>query len=309
MTKPLQRNHFDNALFYLGQLALALPILCFVFFFVHLFWSSQGFFFGVWSRVEPQTLTEFIASVVRTLQAAGIAILISFPLGLGTALYLEECNTGSWLERVVNAQIIYLTRIPSIIFGLTSIILFGFIIGLAINTLFVGLVLSCMALPVVVHKTQLALRTVPPSYRETSFALGATRWSTIKQVILPSALRQIVSGSSFAFARILGEAAPLVILYQFALAGQTTLTIPGDPEVAKTVPVLIYEWTIKYLQSDNQLLANPNAFSSTTFHSAELFSSLSAAVLMILFMQGCLHVFGNWFDRPTLSPTHLKKII
>lgn len=298
--RPLKTTA-DKVLFYAGALALGMPLFCFTLFFAHLFWSSQNFFFGLWNFVEPATMREFFLSVVRTLQAVSIAIIVALPLSLCTALFLEEFGPKTLFHRLINSQIIFLTRIPSITFGLASIILFGFILGLSINTFFIGLVLSCMALPAVTTKAQLAFRDVPFSYREASFALGASRWSVIQNIVLPAAFRDIVSGSSFSFARTVGEAAPLVIIYQLAVAGKNNLAIAGAAESAKTIPVLIYEWTIKHLEMEQHIISSGGSYTVSSLQNTELFSSLSAAILVIFAIQGSLHLFGYWAART--SPT------
>ena len=109
------------------------------------------------------------------------------------------------------------------------------------------------------------------------------------------------SGSSFSFARTVGEAAPLVIIYQLAVAGKNNLAIAGAAESAKTIPVLIYEWTIKHLEMEQHIISSGGSYTVSSLQNTELFSSLSAAILVIFAIQGSLHLFGYWAART--SPT------
>jgi phosphate transport system permease protein len=171
-------------------------------------------------------------------------LLVAFPLGVGTAIYLEEYSTGgTWLERVIETNIRNLAGVPSIIYGL---------LGLAIFVRFAGeltdgrtiisaaLTMSLLILPIIIINSQEALRAVPPSIREASFGLGATKWQTVWNQVLPAAMPGILTGTILGMSRAIGETAPLIIIG----AATFIVTNPTGPLARFTViPIQIYNWT------------------------------------------------------------------
>jgi phosphate transport system permease protein len=150
-------------------------------------------------------------AIVGTLVITGVATVISVPIGIMAAIYLQEYGQGR-LRQALTFFVDVMTGIPSIVAGLFAYALFAVILGPGVRLGIVGAVaLSVLMIPIVVRSTEEMLRIVPNSLREASYALGVPKWKTIVSVVLPTALAGIVTGVMLAVARIIGETAPLLI--------------------------------------------------------------------------------------------------
>ena len=151
-------------------------------------------------------------AIVGTLVIAGAATIISVPIGIMAAIYLQEYGGKGRLARTLTFFVDVMTGIPSIVAGLFAYALFAIFLGPGIRLGIMGSVaLSVLMIPIVVRSTEEMLRIVPNSLREASYALGVPKWRTITKVVLPTALAGIVTGVMLAVARIVGETAPLLI--------------------------------------------------------------------------------------------------
>ena len=151
-------------------------------------------------------------AIVGTLVIAGAATVISVPIGIMAAIYLQEYGGKGRLARTLTFFVDVMTGIPSIVAGLFAYALFAIFLGPGIRLGIMGSVaLSVLMIPIVVRSTEEMLRIVPNSLREASYALGVPKWRTITKVVLPTALAGIVTGVMLAVARIVGETAPLLI--------------------------------------------------------------------------------------------------
>ena len=121
--------------------------------------------------------------------------MLALPLGIGAAVYLEEYGSTAWFNRLIEINIANLAGVPSIIYGLLGLGLFVRTLGFGRSVLAGAATLALLVLPIVILATREALRTVPSSIREASYALGATKWQTIQYQVLPSALPGILTGS------------------------------------------------------------------------------------------------------------------
>ncbi len=139
-------------------------------------------------------------------------MLISFPLGLGTAIYLTEYNTSGIFKRVIELAIRNLAGIPSVVFGMFGLALFVNFFNFGTSLLSAILTLSAMTLPWIITSSVESLESVPRKFRESSLALGATRWQTIWRVVLPAALSGSITGGVVSVARVLGETAPVIMV-------------------------------------------------------------------------------------------------
>jgi phosphate transport system permease protein len=153
-----------------------------------------------------------LPAAVGTLYLIVLTALIALPIGVGAAVYLEEYGKRSKLATMIEINIANLAGVPSIIYGLLGLGLFVRALGMGRSLLAGACTLALLVLPVVVVSTREALRTVPMATREACLALGATRWQTIRQVVLPQALPGVMTGSILAVSRALGETAPLVVV-------------------------------------------------------------------------------------------------
>jgi phosphate transport system permease protein len=154
-----------------------------------------------------------VGTVLLPLLAVGIAL----PLGVGAAVYLAEYTLETRATRVIRFGTDCLAGIPSIIFGLFGFIFFVTMLGMGWCLLSGGLTLAIMVLPTIIRTSEEAIRAVPHSYREVSFSLGATRWETVRKVVLPNALPGIVTGVMLSIGRSIGETAAVIFTAGSAL--------------------------------------------------------------------------------------------
>ncbi|HMJ75479.1 MAG TPA: phosphate ABC transporter permease PstA, partial [Iamia sp.] len=155
-------------------------------------------------------------ALAGTIQMAVIIAVVAFPLGVATALYLEEYAADTFFTRIVAVVIRNLAGVPAIVYGLLGAAIFargGFesLVGTE-SLLAAGLTLSILVLPIIVITSAEAIRAVPASLREGGFGAGATRWEVVRTLVLPNAFPGILTGTILALARGLGEAAPLLLL-------------------------------------------------------------------------------------------------
>ena len=151
-------------------------------------------------------------ALVGTAYVIALTALLALPIGVASAIHLEEYGGRGWFARIVEINIANLAGVPSIIYGLLGLGLFVRIMGMGRSVLAGAATLALLALPVVILTTREALRAVPPSLREGSYALGATKWQTIWHQVLPAALPGILTGLILALSRAIGETAPLITI-------------------------------------------------------------------------------------------------
>ena len=149
-------------------------------------------------------------NIVNTLYIIVITLLIATPVGIGSAIYLNEYAKPGKLVRAIEFTTETLSGIPSIIFGMFGMMFFGTGLGLGYSILPGSLTLTLMVLPLITRNTQEALKTVPDSYRSGALGMGATKWYMIRTVLLPSAMPGIITGVILAIGRIVGESAALL---------------------------------------------------------------------------------------------------
>jgi len=136
--------------------------------------------------------------------------IFSVPLGVAAAVYLSEYAADNWLTRTIRIAIINLSGIPSVVYGLFGLGLFVLFLKFGTSILSASLTLSIMTLPVIISTAEEALRAVPQSFRTVSVSLGATRWQTIRRIVLPEALPGIITGIILGLERAAGETAPIL---------------------------------------------------------------------------------------------------
>jgi phosphate transport system permease protein len=165
--------------------------------------------------------------------------LLAMPLGVAAAVYLEEYGTRSSIARLIEINIANLAAVPSIIYGLLGLGVFVRLMGMGRSVMAGACTLALLALPVVILATREALRTVPSTIREGSYALGATKWQTIWHQVLPMALPGILTGLILSLSRAVGETAPLIAI------GALTY-IPFAPDGVwspfTVLPIQVFNW-------------------------------------------------------------------
>ncbi|KUJ93164.1 MAG: Phosphate ABC transporter, permease protein (PstA) [Archaeoglobus fulgidus] len=180
-------------------------------------------------------------SLVGSIMAIALVGVMVLPLGVGAAIYLEEYARKNWLTKLIEINISNLAAVPSIVYGLLGLGLFVSTLGLKPGIVLVGsLTLTLLVLPIVIVAAQESLRAVPFSLREASLAVGATKWQTVKSVVLPSSLPGIMTGVILALSRAIGETAPLIMI------GVATATFTAPKDIFSTysaLPMLIFMWT------------------------------------------------------------------
>ena len=149
-------------------------------------------------------------NIVNTLYIIVITLVIATPIGVGSAIYLNEYAKPGKIVRIIEFTTETLSGIPSIIFGHFGSVFFGTTLKLGYSLLTGALTLSLMILPLITRNTQEALRTVPNSYRSGALGMGATKWHMIRTILLPSAMPGIITGVILAIGRIVGESAALL---------------------------------------------------------------------------------------------------
>jgi phosphate transport system permease protein len=155
-------------------------------------------------------LPGLVGSVYLILLTAAMAL----PVGVGAAVYLEEYGKRNWLAGLIEINIANLAGVPSIIYGLLGLEVFVRTLGMGRSLLAGACTMALLILPIVIMASREALRTVPDSLREGAYALGATHWQVVRQVVLPLAFPGILTGSILAISRAIGEAAPLIVVFQ-----------------------------------------------------------------------------------------------
>lgn len=149
-------------------------------------------------------------NIVNTLYIVVLTLLIATPIGIGSAIWMNEYAGQSRLVRLIEFTTETLAGIPSVIFGLFGMVFFGTTLGLGYSVLTGALTLTLMILPLVTRNTQEALKSVPDSYRSGAIGMGAAKWYMIRTILLPSAMPGIVTGVILAVGRIVGESAALL---------------------------------------------------------------------------------------------------
>ncbi|MDE2869894.1 MAG: phosphate ABC transporter permease PstA, partial [Chloroflexota bacterium] len=152
------------------------------------------------------------SALLGSLWMLAFTAIIAFPLGVGAAIYLEEYAPDNWLTRFIQLNIANLAGVPSIVYGLLGLGLFVRWLELGRVVLAGSMTMALLILPLIIVASREAIRAVPDSLREGSYALGATRWQMVRQTVLPSAAGGILTGTILALARAIGETAPLITI-------------------------------------------------------------------------------------------------
>jgi len=179
------------------------------------FIASKGLSIISWefltqAPVDAMTRGGIAPAIVGTLYLTLGAVLIALPLGAACAIYLTEYSPKGWTVNLIRISVNNLAGVPSVVFGLFGLAIFVKKAGFGVSMLSGSLTLGILALPVIISASQEALIAVPQSIREASLALGATRWETIRRVVLPAALPGILTGVILSVGRVAGETAPIL---------------------------------------------------------------------------------------------------
>jgi phosphate transport system permease protein len=181
-----------------------------------------------------------LAPLAGTVWIVGLTALLTVPIGVGTAIYLEEFAAKNRFSRIIELNIANLAGVPSVIYGLLGLAVFvQFLFNGSRNVTAGALTMTLLILPIVVIASQEAIKAVPSSYRDAAYAMGANRWQVVKAVVLPQALPGMMSGIILALSRAIGESAPILIISSLVWV----TFIPTSPDSKFTVlPLQIFTW-------------------------------------------------------------------
>ena len=200
-------------------------------------WLSSNLILNYPSRHAEQAGLR--SALVGTLWLMGLTAAFTVPIGVGTAIYLEEYAKKNKITSLIEINISNLAGVPSIVYGLLGLALFVQWLSLGRSLLSGALTMSLLILPIVILASREAIRAVPKTYRDAAFALGATEWQVISAVVFPLAIPGILTGVILGMSRAIGETAPVI-----AISALVYLTfVPNSPLDRFTVlPIQIFNW-------------------------------------------------------------------
>jgi phosphate transport system permease protein len=226
----------------IGVLCLAFGILVFVALFLDMAVSGAGRldwdFFSNFPSRRPER-AGILSAWVGTSLVMLVTALAAVPLGVASAVYLEEYAPKNWVTEIIEINVTNLAGVPSIVYGLLALGLFVYGLGLGQSIAAAGLTLALLILPIVIVATRESIRAIPLHIREGAYALGATRWQTVKHHILPYSLPGILTGVIIGLARAIGETAPVITI------GALTFIafLPPSP-VSASPPYVSFDWML-----------------------------------------------------------------
>lgn len=199
-----------RTLFLLMTVLLVLPVVAILGVLVVRGGPMISFEFLFTEPTGGMTTGGILPALVGTIWLVSVALVASVPLGVAAAIYLSEYAPKNWLTRAINLAIINLAGVPSIVHALFGVGAFVLFFDLGVSILAASLTLAVMTLPVVIVSTLESLRSVPMAFREACWSMGATRWQTIRRVVLPNSVSGILTGVILEVSRTAGETAPIM---------------------------------------------------------------------------------------------------
>ncbi len=250
---------------------------------------SEGFQYISWSFLTSPLSTDpqragIMGAILGTLWLMVVVAPTTMFLGIATAIYLEWYAPKGRLAQFIQTNIANLAGVPSIVYGLLGLTVFVRFMSLGNIVLAGGLTMSLLILPIVIVASQEALRAVPNALPEASIGMGATKWQTIRQVVLPVALPSMMTGAILALSRAIGETAPLVAI------GIPALLIPYPGSIFDkftVLPMQIYYWTL-----DSSLTAEYANLAAAT---------IIVLLILLLLLNGVAIWIRNKFSQPSNS--------
>ncbi|MHC3439079.1 phosphate ABC transporter permease PstA [Natrialbaceae archaeon A-gly3] len=185
-----------------------------------------------------EELSGFRGAIVASVMLMILVTALSFFVGVGSAIYLEEYAPDNRITRLIEANLANLAGVPSIVYGLLGLAAFVNGIGMGPILLAGAIALALLVMPIIIVSAQEAIRSVPDGVRNGSYATGATKWQTIRRVVLPAAIPGIMTGTILALARAIGETAPLIMVGAIFIN-----RMPYGPfDRFSAMPTTIYNW-------------------------------------------------------------------
>lgn len=199
-----------RSVFGLMSAAMIVPLVLIVGYLVVLAWPALSLEFLLDVPKRGMTDGGIWPAFVGTLYLVGISLLVSTPIGVLAAIYLNEYAKDNWFNRLVNLAVINLAGVPSIVHALFGLGAFVYAARFGYSILSASLTLAIMTLPVIIASTREALASVPMAFREACWNVGATRWQTVRAVVLPNSISGILTGVILQVSRAAGETAPVM---------------------------------------------------------------------------------------------------
>jgi len=199
-----------QAVFGLMTLAMIIPLLLIIGYLVVQAFPLLSWDFLVTNPASGMRKGGIWSALLGTIYLVGISLLISAPIGVLAAVYLNEYTSDNWYTRIINLGVVNLAGVPSIVhalFGLGAFVLFA---GMGRSIIAASLTLAIMTLPVIIASTKESLASVPMAFREACWNVGATRWQTIRHIVLPNSISGILTGVILQVSRTAGETAPIM---------------------------------------------------------------------------------------------------
>lgn len=214
-TSPSARRRHRNqliarSLFLAMTLLLILPVTAILLLLIVRGAPAISFEFLFTGPVRGMTAGGIWPAIVGTLWLVGVTVVIAAPIGVLAAVYLNEYARDNWVTRIINLAIVNLAGVPSIVHALFGVGAFVLFLGFGTSILSASLTLAIMNLPVIIAATKESLAAVPMTFREACWNVGATRWQTIRHVVLPNSIPGILTGVILEVARAAGETAPIL---------------------------------------------------------------------------------------------------
>lgn len=238
--KRLTKNHIIKWVFFLATMfgIIVLATLLYRVFTQGVGYLDWGFLTSFASRFPEEAGIK--AAIVGSLWLMAVTAPVSLILGVGTAIYLEEYAKKNKWTRFIQINISNLAGVPSIVFGLLGLTIFVRLLEMGRSIMAGGLTMSLLILPIIVVAAQEAIRSIPNEQYEASVAMGATKWQTIRRVVLPAAIPGILTGGILALSRAIGETAPLLMIGALTFIAY----LPENVWSGFTVmPIQIFNWT------------------------------------------------------------------
>jgi phosphate transport system permease protein len=214
ITEINKRNQKSQKLFQLlfmvMTVLLILPVIIILSTLIYKGGGIISFDFLFSNPTDGMTAGGIFPAIFGTIWLVAVALLVSVPVGVAAAIYLSEYATDNWLTRIINVAIINLAGVPSIVHALFGVGAFVIFFGFGTSILAASLTLAIMTLPVVIVSSRESLQAVPMAFREACWNMGATRWQTIRKVVLPNAVSGILTGVILEVSRTTGETAPIM---------------------------------------------------------------------------------------------------
>src|SRR5574341_2303266 len=235
-------KRWDYVFAVIGLLSMLAGILVLLALFLQLFIDGMPRFTPDFFTSFPSRRAEsagILSAWVGTVLVMLVTAFAAVPLGVASAIYLEEYAPKNWITAIIEINVTNLAGVPSIVYGLLALGLFVYTLKLGQSILAAGLTLALLILPVVIVATREAIRAVPGSIREAAYALGATKWQTVFHHVLPYSTGGVLTGVILALSRAIGETAPLITI------GALTFIafLPQSPLDPFTVlPIQIFNW-------------------------------------------------------------------